>query len=120
MRYVNLSIVLVFRLVSRKVKGRFPDYQSLLNANLMRSVEVDRMKRAEAQTPHEATWTPILWALKLLERARTDGKIQVSRIEKKKTCYSKRSEAEGRAELSESTFGGLAPLDQFPELWKGT
>jgi hypothetical protein len=28
-------------------------------------------------TPHESTWTPILWALKLLERARTEDKISV-------------------------------------------
>ena len=32
MRYVNLSNVLVFRLVSRKVENRFPDYESLINA----------------------------------------------------------------------------------------
>ena len=35
MRYVNLSIVLVFRLVSAKVHARFPDYQSLIKAKLM-------------------------------------------------------------------------------------
>ena len=35
------------------------------------------MMKFELQTPHEATWTPILWALKLLERARTEGKIKV-------------------------------------------
>ena len=77
MRYVNLSIVLVFRLVSQKVKDRFPDYQSMVLAKLMLPSEVKRIQKAEAQTPHEATWTPILWALKLLQRARTEGKIQV-------------------------------------------
>ena len=77
MRYVNLAIVLVFRLVSSKVKARFPDYDSLVNAKLMLPSEAQRMMKAELQTPHEATWTPILWALKLLERARTEGKIKV-------------------------------------------
>ena len=77
MRYVNLSIVLVFRLVSQKVKDRFPDYQSMVLAKLMLPSEVKRIQKAEAQTPHEATWTPILWALKLLQRARTERKIQV-------------------------------------------
>ena len=38
------------------------------------------MMKFELQTPHEATWTPILWALKLLERARTEGKIKVHTI----------------------------------------
>lgn len=77
MRYVNLSIVMVFRLVSRKVKERFPDYETLLNAKLMLPKEVERLTNAERQTPHESTWTPILWALKLLERARSEGKITV-------------------------------------------
>jgi hypothetical protein len=42
--------------------------------------EADRMMLFELQTPHEATWVPILWALKLLERARTEGKIKVHTI----------------------------------------
>ena len=78
MRYINLSSVLVFRLVSTKVKARFPDYESLVHAKLMLPIEVKRMKKAEIQTPHESTWTPALWALKLLERARTEGKVKVS------------------------------------------
>ena len=70
-------MVLVFRLVSTKVKARFPDYDSLMHAKLMLPKELERMKKAEIQTPHESTWTPVLWALKLLERARTEGKIKV-------------------------------------------
>ena len=78
MRYVNLSIVLVFRLVSGKVKSRFPDYQSLVHAKLLLPTEMKRMIKAEDLTPHESTWDPILWALKLLERARTEKKIEVT------------------------------------------
>ena len=77
MRYVNLSIVLVFRLVSSKVHARFPNYESLVHAKLMLPMEVERMKKCESETPHEATWTPVLWALKLLQRARSEGKIKV-------------------------------------------
>ena len=77
MRYVNLSMVLVFRLVSNKVKGRFPDYDSLINAKLLLPIELERLKKAELQTPHESTWTPVLWAFKLLEKARTEDKIKV-------------------------------------------
>ena len=29
------------------------------------------------RTPHEATWTPMLWALKLIQRARSEGKITI-------------------------------------------
>ena len=39
--------------------------------------EMTRMEKCESQTPHESTWLPILWALKLLERARSEGKIRV-------------------------------------------
>ena len=77
MRYVNLSIVLVFRLVSTKVHQRFPSYQSLVEAKLLLQHESDRLVRAEQHSPHESTWTPVLWALKLLERARTEGKIKI-------------------------------------------
>ena len=40
-------------------------------------LEMTRMEKCESQTPHESTWLPILWALKLLERARSEGKIRV-------------------------------------------
>ena len=35
------------------------------------------MKKYEKATPHEFTWTPILWAMKLLQKAKQEGKIQV-------------------------------------------
>ena len=77
MRYTNLSTILVYRLVSQKVMDRFPDYDSLVNAKLMLPQEVQRLEKIDHKTPHESTWTPILWALKLLERARSEGKIKV-------------------------------------------
>lgn len=77
MRYVNLSIVLVFRLVSPKVRERFPDYRSLVAAKLMLPHEAERLLRVERGTPHESTWTPVLWALKLLERARVTQKVTI-------------------------------------------
>jgi hypothetical protein len=54
--------------------------------------------KVEEMTPHESTWTPILWALKLLERARSEGKIKmdppiygnlVSRAQCYKSFYSR-------------------------------
>ena len=29
------------------------------------------------QTPHESSWTPLLWAMKLLARAKSDKKITI-------------------------------------------
>ena len=77
MRYVNLSTVLVYRLVSQRVMDRFPDYDSLIKAKLMLPSEVSRLKKADKRTPHETTWTPILWAMKLLTLARMEKKVTI-------------------------------------------
>ena len=77
MRYVNLSTVLVYRLVSGKVEARFPDHQSLVDAKLMLPHEAEKLKIEENKTPRESTWVPILWALKLLAKARSDGRIKL-------------------------------------------
>ena len=77
MRYVNLSMVLVYRLVSRKVMERFPDFESLVEAKLMLPNEVKRLALTKEKIPHESTWVPLLWALKLLTKARNDGRIKV-------------------------------------------
>ena len=70
MRYVNLSIVLVFRLVTRKVEKRFPDEQSLVDANLLWPEEAEKLKKCNEKMLHETTWVPLMWALKLLSKAR--------------------------------------------------
>ena len=70
MRYVNLSTILAYRLVSQKVMDRFPDYDSLVQAKLMLPNEVKRLQKVDERTPHESTWTPILWAMKLLTLGR--------------------------------------------------
>ncbi len=79
MRYVNLSSILVYRLVSEKVQNRFPDLNSLVEAKLMLPHEVTRLEKADNKTPHESTWVPILWAMKLLTRARSEGLLARSK-----------------------------------------
>jgi hypothetical protein len=37
--------------------------------------EAERIRKAETKTPHEVTWAPILWAYKLIQRAKTNKKI---------------------------------------------
>jgi hypothetical protein len=46
-----------------------------VEAKLLLPHEAERIRKAETKTPHEVTWAPILWACKLIQRARTDGKI---------------------------------------------
>ena len=78
MRYVNLSTILVYRLVSPVVMKRFPDYDSLLNAKLMLPHEVKRLKKTDKITPlDKTTWAPMLWAMKLLTKARSEGKVKI-------------------------------------------
>ena len=70
MRYVNLSTILVYRLVSPVVMERFPDYESLVNAKLMLPHEVERLNKTDLKTPlDKTTWAPMLWAMKLLTKA---------------------------------------------------
>ena len=44
------------------------------------------MKKYEKATPHEFTWTPILWAMKLLQKAKQEGKIQVKNLQCCQLC----------------------------------
>jgi len=77
MRYVNLSNLLALRLLAPKLEKRFPTYQSLVEANLLLPREADRLERVASKTPHEVSWTPLMWAMKILARAKSDGKIKI-------------------------------------------
>ena len=52
------------------MSDRFPDLDSLVTAKLLLPHEAARLQRVDHRPPHEATWTPILWALKLVCKAR--------------------------------------------------
>jgi len=78
MRYANLSTILVYRLVSPVVMERFPNYESLVNAKLMLPHEVERLEKTDEKTPlDKTTWAPLLWAMKLLTKARCEGKVKI-------------------------------------------
>ena len=76
-RYVNLSTILVLRLVASSVNDRFPTYTSLVKAKVLLPHEKARLQTVDERTPHETTYIPILWALNLVHNARKDGKINV-------------------------------------------
>ena len=78
MRYYNLSTILVYRLVAGKVHRRFPDFDALIEAKLMLPREAIRFQEVNAKTPYESTWTPLLWASKLITKARAEKKITIS------------------------------------------
>ena len=80
MRYVNLSTVLVLRLVSTTMRARFPTYDSMVEANLLSHEEATRLREIDRIQPYDATSVPITWAMRLIENARNEGKITVSVI----------------------------------------
>ena len=76
-RYVNLSAILVLRLVASRIHDRFPTYESLVKANLLLPHEKERMETIEERTPYETTYLPFVWALNLLQNAQKQGKIEI-------------------------------------------
>ena len=39
-----------------QVHNRFPTYDSLIEAKLLRKEEAERMRKVDDKTPHESTW----------------------------------------------------------------
>lgn len=77
MRYINLSIIFVYRLVSSKVHKRFPTFDSMVDAKVLLPQERDRLMQINEKSAFELTWVPISWALKAIQQARTTGKISL-------------------------------------------
>ena len=76
-RYVNLSTILVLRLVAASVQNRFPTYESLVKADLLLPHEKSLLETIDKRTPHETTYIPIMWALNLIQNARKNEKIKI-------------------------------------------
>ena len=41
------------------------------------TLKAERLKNVDVQTPHESSWTPLLWAMKLLARAKETDRISI-------------------------------------------
>ena len=78
MRYINLSTVLVLRLVSSNIHARFPTYEKMVEANLIFPEEAARLKAIDKILPNDSATIPITWAMTLIENARLEGKLFVS------------------------------------------
>jgi len=94
---MNLSTLLVFRLVSSKTKERFPDYESLVRAGILLPHEVQMLNEMDALTPYDTTWyltssvivekavknivmifrVPLLWVNELLAQERASGRLGI-------------------------------------------
>ena len=49
----------------------------MIKANIILPHEAERIEKVDEKTPHESSWTPILWAIKLLTKANAEGKIKM-------------------------------------------
>jgi hypothetical protein len=77
MRYVNLSLVMVFRVLSSRVRKRFPRMEDLVTAGFVTDGELEIMKILDQKYPdHCKNWLPICWATSICNRARTEGRIK--------------------------------------------
>ena len=74
MRYVNLSIIETFRMISGPVKKRFPTYKHLVDAGLMTHTEMNILQSANVKSKVLDTgyWLPLNWAGNLLMKVEQD------------------------------------------------
>ena len=60
-------------MVASQVHDRFPNYESLVKADLLLPHEKDWLEKVDNRTPHETTYIPISWALNLVLDARASS-----------------------------------------------
>ena len=41
-------------------------------------MQLERIKKVDERTPHELSWAPLLWAMKLITRAKDEGRIKIA------------------------------------------
>lgn len=75
-RYINLCLILTFRLICLPVKKRFPTLQHLEDAGILQGRErliFEKMDR-DVST-HPKYWMPLVWAGSIVTRARKENRI---------------------------------------------
>nr|XP_027207172.1 bestrophin-4-like [Penaeus vannamei] len=76
LRYVNLNCALIFAKISPKVKKKFPSYKDLKEFGYMTSNEMRILEAQGSKSRVPVVFLPLLWACKLVERARAAGYIK--------------------------------------------
>ncbi|KAK8394081.1 hypothetical protein O3P69_006349 [Scylla paramamosain] len=76
MRYVNLTEIITFIMISPGVKKRFPTLEHLVEAGILTSNEQKIFDDLNAKTSHSKYWMPLVWAGSIIARARKEGRIR--------------------------------------------
>lgn len=74
MRYLNLSLILVLRSISKAVKRRFPTKEHLIEAGFMTKLEME-VWQSIPSTEFNTFWVPCTWFINLLREARNECRI---------------------------------------------
>ena len=53
------------------------NFHNISQIMLRLSFQAKRLAKVDAKTPHESSWTPLLWAMKLLAKAKEEKRISV-------------------------------------------
>ncbi|KAJ9574764.1 hypothetical protein L9F63_008078, partial [Diploptera punctata] len=75
-RYVNLCLVITLRMMSPRVKKRFPTMDHLVDAGFLQPNEKKIFEDLDLKTSHPKYWMPLVWAGGIITRARKEGRIK--------------------------------------------
>ncbi|PSN38138.1 hypothetical protein C0J52_08231 [Blattella germanica] len=75
-RYVNLCLVITLRMMSPRVKKRFPTMDHLVEAGFLQPNEKKIFEDLDQKTSHPKYWMPLVWAGGIMTRARKEGRIK--------------------------------------------
>ncbi|KAH8296010.1 hypothetical protein KR054_000520 [Drosophila jambulina] len=77
LRYVCLCQVIVFTMISPRVKRRFPTYDQIIEAGFLLENEKRIIDTLDVAFPlYPKHWMPIVWAASIVMRARRENKIR--------------------------------------------
>ncbi|XP_020798261.1 bestrophin-4 [Drosophila serrata] len=77
LRYVCLCQVIVFTMISPRVKRRFPTYEQIIEAGFLLENEKSIIATLDLAFPlYPKHWMPIVWAASIVMRARRENKIR--------------------------------------------
>lgn len=75
-RYINLCLILTFRLICLPVKKRFPTLQHLEDAGILQGRERQIFEKMDQDVSHHPKyWMPLVWAGSIVTRARKENRI---------------------------------------------
>ncbi|KAK3891744.1 hypothetical protein Pcinc_004388 [Petrolisthes cinctipes] len=75
-RYLNLGILMTFCMIAPGVKAIYPGLEHFVEAGYLTESEKETLDRLERKSSQHKTYLPFLWACKVVERGRREGKVK--------------------------------------------